>query len=179
MNKTSKTAPVVDNALPHTEQSGRFWENRKDRFHCGVDIYARLQSTVYAIEAGQIVSVHTFTSPRIISYWNTTLALVLEGINGYLFKYAELDSVTVEIGARVSAGDVIGRVGQVLNEQMIDDFSPGYIRRLKQNGYTSMLHFEVYKQRPFILDAYCGGNLFSENQPENLCDPAIFMNPEL
>ena len=171
-----QTAQIVDNALPRFKENGRFWENRQDRFHCGVDIYAPHKSPVYAIETGRIVSIHPFTSPLILAYWNNTIAVVLEGESGYLYKYAELESAEVDIGDCVQCGDNLGRVGRVLNVNHIDCRAPEYIQQLKENKHPSMLHFEVYKHRPYILDFYSGGNLFSDHKPEHLCDPAIVLN---
>lgn len=168
----SKISRLVENITSRQEKSGFFWEDRGDRYHCGLDFYAPFKSHVFAIESGQIVSIHPFTSPRMIPYWNDTIALVLEGESGYLYKYAELDSVDVNISDHVKAGDILGRVGRVLKKENIDKTSPVYIQQLIHSNHASMLHFEVYRHRPFVLDSYCGGNLFSESKPENLCDPA-------
>ncbi|MDZ7723531.1 MAG: M23 family metallopeptidase [candidate division KSB1 bacterium] len=134
MDSHLKKAHIVDNALPHSKENGRFWENRQDRFHCGMDLYAPPSSPVYAMETGRIVSIHPFTSPRILAYWNNTIAVVLEGESGYLYKYAELDSANVSAGARVQRGDMLGKVGSVLNVNQIDGNAPEYIQELKEKN---------------------------------------------
>ena len=36
--------------IPNKNSPGSFWENRKDRFHCGIDIYASAGSEVVSID---------------------------------------------------------------------------------------------------------------------------------
>lgn len=50
--------PVPDSYsknIPLHGSSGSFWENRGDRYHCGVDIYAPPGSKVIAIECGEVI----------------------------------------------------------------------------------------------------------------------------
>lgn len=154
---------------------GGFWENRGDRYHCGVDIYAPFGSDVLAVEAGVVIDITSFTSPKTVSYWNETLAVIVRGTSGHYFKYAELNDVVVHHDQKLHGGQLIGHVGKVLNPLQIDDSSPDYIRKLKKQAQPSMLHFEVYRSNPHLFD-YSGGNYFSDDQPENLMDPTPFLN---
>ena len=87
-NSYSKTIPT--NGLP-----GSFWEDRGNRFHCGVDIYAPKDSEVLSIEEGVILDVDIFTSPKIIPYWNTTYSILIHNKSGFICRYAELGSTIV------------------------------------------------------------------------------------
>ena len=50
--------------VPGKGQPGSFWEDRGDRFHCGVDIYAPAMSEVHACETGEVIDLGTHrTSP--------------------------------------------------------------------------------------------------------------------
>jgi hypothetical protein len=40
--------------IPFPPSPGSFWENRDDRHHCGVDIYAPCGSVVVAVESGEV-----------------------------------------------------------------------------------------------------------------------------
>ncbi len=160
---------------PPPGDPGGFWENRGDRHHCGVDIYAPFGSEVRAVESGVVVNISVFTSPEIIPYWNKTFAVTVRSSFNYYFKYAEMNDVVVHQDQKLRAGQLVGHVGKVLNPSQIDDSSPDYIRRLNEQSQQSMLHFEVYRTNPSISH-YCGGNYFSDGQPEHLMDPTPFLN---
>jgi murein DD-endopeptidase MepM/ murein hydrolase activator NlpD len=173
-----KIWPVPDSysrKLPETGAPGSFWENREDRHHCGVDIYAPKESKVCAIEAGEVIEVGRFTSPELLPYWNVTYFILLQLQNGLVSKYAELGEVLVKAGQRVKAGQVIALVGSVLNPDKITKGSPLYIQRLRENGNQSMLHFELYERRPTSSENYLGGNCFEESKPDGLLDAAAYL----
>ena len=161
--------------LPEKGAPGSFWENREDRHHCGVDIYAPKGSRVRAVEAGEVIEVGRFTSPELLSYWNVTYYLLLQLQNGLVSKYAELGEVLVKAGQRVRAGQVIALVGSVLNPDKITEGSPPYIRCLRDNGKQSMLHFELYEKGPTSSENYLGGNCFEEIKPDGLLDAASYL----
>lgn len=154
---------------------GAFWEDRGDRYHCGVDIYARDGSDVLSIEEGKVVEIGIFTSKDKVSYWNTTSYILIENENGLLSKYAELGDVVVNVGESVKAGQLICHVGLVLNLDEITQNSPLYIQKLKQKGNQSMLHFELYRSIPTETANYLGGNWFGKTKPENLLDPTDYL----
>lgn len=63
----------------------------------------------------------------------------------------------------------------VLNCAKIDECALSYILKLK-NKNPSMLHFELWKDKPVTSHRkYPGGNWFSEEKPENLIDPAEYL----
>jgi len=73
------------------------------RFHAGVDIAAAYGREVPSAGAGQVV----FSGAQ-GGYGNT---VVVEHAGGLRTRYAHLSSIQVEVGARVDAGSVVGRVG--------------------------------------------------------------------
>lgn len=160
---------------PEKGVPGSFWENREDRHHCGVDIYAPKGSKVQAVEAGEILEVGQFTSPELTPYWNVTYYILIQIKNGWVSKYAELGEVLVKAGERVRGGQVIALVGSVLNPDQIGEGSPPYIRRLRENGNQSMLHFELYEEKPSSSEHYLGGNCFRERKPDGLLDAAAYL----
>jgi murein DD-endopeptidase MepM/ murein hydrolase activator NlpD len=73
------------------------------RFHAGVDIAAAYGREVPAAGAGRVV----FSGAQ-GGYGNT---VVVEHSDGIRTRYAHLSSIQVDVGARVDAGTVVGRVG--------------------------------------------------------------------
>lgn len=161
--------------LPSGGAPGSFWEDRGDRFHCGVDIYAPEGSDVVAVADGVVTGTGDFTSPEWVGYWNATFWVLVRHEDGYFSKYAELGEVLVSGGQEVKAGQTIGRVGQVLNPDRVVPRDPGYVIRLAQAGNSSMLHFELHQGEPEGPDDYLGGNVFSSDRPEGLADPTEYL----
>jgi murein DD-endopeptidase MepM/ murein hydrolase activator NlpD len=167
--------------LPPPHSVGSFWMNRGDRYHCGIDLYASVDTPVLATEDGNIIRTGMFTSPDQRSYWNTTYYVLFQTLSGPVLKYAELKEVSVENGQKVVAGQVLGTVGMVLNEAKIQEDAPDYIHEIKKQGLLSMLHLEVYENIPEDLHAthYLGGNCFKSEKPARLMDPLIYLEPPL
>jgi murein DD-endopeptidase MepM/ murein hydrolase activator NlpD len=157
------------------EGQGSFSEDRGDRKHCGVDIYASRGSRVIAIEDGIVIAKWIFTSPKTNPYWNITYFVAIKHKSGNISKYCELEDVIVLEGTKVEGGQIIGHVGDVLNLELIDQNSPDYIQKIKASGIKSMLHFELYSIEPFILENYSGGNFFGDTMPHNLLDPTEYL----
>ena len=169
-----KCWPVPDSyekAPPLKGAEGAFWEDRGDRHHCGVDIYAPEGSDVLAMDDGRVLEVGVFTAPEKVPYWHVTHYLLVSHGDGLIARYAELRDVTVEPAQTVKARQLIGHVGRVINVKKIEASSPGYIQRLRLNGRASMLHLELYRSLPGSEDAYMGGNTFSGFKPGGLLDP--------
>ena len=161
--------------VPAKGSAGSFWEDRGNRFHCGVDIYAAKGSDVVSIEDGMVVGIGIATSPDIIPYWNTTYYIVIKNDSGLFCKYAEIEDVLVKKGETVRSGQLIGHVGQVLNSAKIDETSPLYIQELKDKN-QSMLHLELYKEKTLESHGnYLGGNWFKSRKPEALLDPSDYL----
>ena len=164
--------------IPALGSSGSFWEDRDDRYHCGIDIYAPEGSAVVSIEDSKVIEIDVFTSPKKIPYWNTTYYILLKNKTGYVCKYAELRNVTASIDKIVEAGQLIGQVGLVLNTKKITENSPLYIKKIKRTGNNSMLHFELYNLPPNLFNKYLkylGGNWFGSTKPKNLLDPTNYL----
>ncbi len=161
--------------VPSRGSPGSFWEDRQDRRHCGVDLYANPGAKVVSIEDAFVLEVGTFTSPEIIPYWNETSYVLVENESRSFAKFAELATVEVKPGDRLKSGDKVGEVGSVLNPEKIDDEAPEYIRGLKERGRPSMLHFELYESRPESSDRYLGGNWFGPGKLRGLADPTAVL----
>jgi murein DD-endopeptidase MepM/ murein hydrolase activator NlpD len=121
------------------------------------------------MDAGQ------FTSPEILPYRNRTYFILIKHHDGIVSRYAELEKVHVKIGDKVRTGQAIGQVGSVLNPEKIRGASPPYIRRLRENGNQSMLHFEIYKGMPTTTEDYLACNSFQSGKPENFLDAIPYL----
>jgi hypothetical protein len=171
--------PGIDRVLPGGGTPGSFWEDRGDRSHAGIDLYAPAGSPVVAIEDGLVTWVTVFTSPDRVPYWNRTLEVTIAHASRIFCRYAELGDVTVDRGTRVRGGDVIGHVGEVLNLSLIGEGAPPYVRALKDRGHGSMLHLEAYSVLPGLTPEYLGGNWFSRKRPAHVLDPALLLRDTL
>ena len=161
--------------IPQKREAGSFWEDRGDRFHCGIDLYAPENTEVHSIEEGIVTETGLMTSPEILPYWNPTYYVIIKNNSEIFCKYGELAECTVQKGEQIGSGQLIGYVGMVLNCAKIDESSPPYIRKLK-NKNPSMLHFELWENKPITSHRnYLGGNWFSEEKPENLIDPTEYL----
>ena len=171
--------PGTGHTFPPEGGAGSFWEDRGDRSHAGVDLYAPAGSRVVSIEDGIVVSAGVFTTPDLVPYWNVTYQVTIDHDSGIVCRYAELGDLAVEAGARVDGGEVIGHVGEVLNLSLVGAGSPPYIRALKERGRASMLHLEVFTSVPGPDRRYQGGNWFSPESPSYLLDPALVLRDSL
>ena len=161
--------------IPNKNSPGSFWENRKDRFHCGIDIYAPAESEVISIDNGTVIDTGIFTTPDKISYWNKTKYVLIKNQDGFICKYAELSDITVKTNELVKERQTIGYVGTVLNVDKITEDAPRYILDMKNNNVASMLHFEVYTSKPRKTKKCLGGNWFGSKKPRNLINPTLFL----
>jgi septal ring factor EnvC (AmiA/AmiB activator) len=92
----------------------------------GVGIAAPMGTGVKAVEAGRV---------RLVGQFGTYgLTIVLEHGNGYYSVYSHLESAEVRLGASVSKGLVIGRVGG------------------QNSDYGPHLHFEIRGENQIALD---------------------------
>lgn len=161
--------------IPQKGEAGSFWENRGDRYHCGVDLYAPENTEVVSIEGGVVAEIGLMTSPEILPYWNPTYYVTIEHERGLFCKYGELAGFNVKKGDEIEPEQLIGHVGMVLNASKIDESCPLYIRKLKDRN-PSMLHFELWENQPIATHRnYLGGNWFAEEKPENLIDPTGYL----
>lgn len=166
---------IIPGRIPQKGEPGSFWEDRGDRYHCGVDLYAPENTEVVSVEGGTVVEAGLMTSPEILPYWNPTYYVIIEHDKGLFCKYGELAGFAVKKGDEVEAGCLVGYVAMVLNSDKIDSSCPLYIQKLK-NKNSSMLHFEVWKDEAITTHSnYLGGNWFTEEKPENLKDPTGYL----
>jgi murein DD-endopeptidase MepM/ murein hydrolase activator NlpD len=161
--------------IPVSGQPGSFWEDRGDRHHAGVDMYAPELSDVIAIEDGEVVEVKVFSGPEMIHYWNVTYSIFIKNSEGKFLRYAELHDAVVKEGDHVQGGQLVGHVGAILNLDKINETSPEYVQKLKKKGLPAMLHFEIYTQIPNNKIKYMGGNYFHNEQPADLVDPTPYL----
>jgi murein DD-endopeptidase MepM/ murein hydrolase activator NlpD len=167
-NSYSKKVPIQG-------APGSFWEDRGDRRHCGIDIYAQKGSNVVSIDNGKVIDIDIFTSPNIMPYWNLTKYIVIQCDDDLFFKYAELGDITVDVGQTINAGDIIGNICTVLKLNKISHKSPKYIQEIKINKKQSMLHFEVYSSIPLKNNQYIGGNWYGNKKPKHILSPNKYL----
>ena len=82
--------------IPKNKSPGSFWENRQDRFHCGIDIYAPDGSKVISIDDGNVLETGIFTAHELIPYWNETKFVLIKNQDGIICKYSELKDAVVK-----------------------------------------------------------------------------------
>ncbi|NYT05851.1 MAG: M23 family metallopeptidase [Methanomicrobiales archaeon] len=173
------TWPVPADArrrIPEPGEPGSFWEDRGDRFHCGIDIYAPAGSGVVAIEDGRVLRTGVQTDPGSVPYWNRTWYVLIEHAGGRIARYAELAGCSVAQGDAVREGEQIGSIGTVIEPARVTAAAPAYIRRLAEGSRTAMLHLEVYARNPEMpAGSYAGGNWFGPGRPAWLLDPAVLL----
>jgi len=144
--------PAIPHRIPSPGTPGSFSEDRGDRIHCGVDLYAPTGSIVVAVEAGAVAATGISTSPEILPYWNLTSSVTVAAGEGRVWRYGELAAVLVSEGDRVTGGQVIGTVGQVLNCRKVGRSAPPYIRELCRGGAASMLHWNWQTGSPMRVN---------------------------
>ena len=79
--------------IPEKPSPGSFWEDRGDRFHCGIDLYAPKGSDVVTVERGIVIDIGIATTPKKIPYWNKTYYIIIKNISGTFCKYSELSVI--------------------------------------------------------------------------------------
>lgn len=164
-----------ERSVPLPGDPGGFGEDRGDRRHCGIDLYAPAGSPVAAMAPGTVVETGPFTQPETNAYWKATrYVLVRHGPERFL-RYAELEEVFVRAGETVEAGQPLGTVGTVLAPADAEAEVPSYIRRLQDEETRSMLHLEMLRTPPEPTDRYAGGNHFDPVLPESLLDPTPYL----
>ena len=120
--------------IPRTDHPGGFRTTRRNHVHEGVDLYTPVMTKVYAVEDGTVVAVEQFTGAWAeppSAWWNNTEAVLIEGVSGVVVYGEILIHDTIEVDAKVQAGQYIGYVVQVLKH---DKGRP-----------QSMLHLELYR----------------------------------
>jgi len=147
-----------DVEIPIKHHFGAFGAMRRYDRHRGVDLYAPIGTSVYAVQKGIVKDIRPWTGIKAnCDWWNDTDAISIEGDDG-LIVYGEIQVHSQwKTGDEVNAGDLLGTVLQVLKK---DKGRP-----------TSMLHLELRKPG-FLrnIDKEWGQTL-----PEGLLDPTPFL----
>lgn len=164
-----------ENEFPRAGSPGSFWEDRNDRHHCGVDIYAPIGSKVVAIDSGRVLDVGVFTSPSGYDFWNVSYYVIIKSDENIVYKYAGLENVLLKPGNTVNSGDEIGVVAAAINTDRVSSKDPFYIRELIYKNQPSMLHLEIYKAPIIEIRPYLGGNFLGNYKPQSLLDPNAFL----
>ncbi len=81
-----KKASLQKVKVPQKGEPGSFWEDRGDRYHCGVDLYAPENTEVVSIEGGDVAETGLMTSSEILPYWNPTYYVIIEQSRGLFCK---------------------------------------------------------------------------------------------
>lgn len=156
--------------IPKKGISGCFWDQKSIGLHCGVDIYAPLGSEVVAISAGIVVDVGVFTSPEMKDSWLTTYYIIIRSPEKIIMKYASLDNTIVRVGANIQAGQSIGTIGKVLEDQIENSSDNSF------DPNKTRLHLEIYKAPFTTPHPYQAGYYSGQKRPEFLIDPNLFFN---
>ncbi len=108
--------PLPGQAPLFPDAPGRFAARRTHENHTGVDLYAETGQPVVSTEDGVVIGIECFTGahvPETASFWwNDTWAVLVEGASGVVV-YGEIRP-GVEVGQRLRAGDLVGKVIPVL-----------------------------------------------------------------
>lgn len=171
--------PVPDSyskTIPHKGEPGCFWEDRDEKYHCGIDIHAPLGSIVLAIESGIVIETGSYTTAEDEDYFLDTYYVIVKTPHKIFFKYSELSEFTHKVGDRLKAGDEIGKIGTPLDIDKVPMDLPFYMKEMINNDRTSMLHIELLKVPVIEIKPYSYGNFLGKTKPYSLLDPALFLN---
>ncbi|MCX6154372.1 MAG: M23 family metallopeptidase [Candidatus Kapabacteria bacterium] len=165
-----------ENKLPEPGEMGSFWEDREDRYHCGIDLYCDEDAIVLAIESGLVINKTEFTSYNKTPYHETTYSVLIKSKENVIYKYCELKEINVKIGDFIFGGQQIGTIAKSLNPELLDFDTPFYIRELVQQGYLCMLHLELYKSPISEVQPYQYGNFLGRRKPDSVINPFYYLN---
>lgn len=143
------------------EWGGQFGYTRNsgNTFHDGTDIKADINSNLYAMHGGTVTDIRDSFDPgeyKPDSYGNyVRIKSTLSGDTVYL-RYNHLNTVGVEVGDTVIAGDIIGRSGNTGNAQEMNGIPViphVHIRARKvENGQEKRVDPENYMATKFNND---------------------------
>jgi hypothetical protein len=137
--------------FPHV---GAFGVRRRYDHHCGVDLYAPIDTPVYAVEDGEIVDICPFTGPSAgYDFWLDTEAVYVRGESGVVV-YGEIEvERNLKIGDKILQKQYLGKVKRVI---------------IKDKGRpTSMLHIELHHKD----HTHCGNWHRGSEKPFGKLDP--------
>lgn len=143
--------------VPINFHPGAFGFKRRVNYHPGVDLYTERDEEVFAIEDGTVVGLEIFTGPLVQTpFWNTTFYLMVEGKSG-VFNYGEISHPTLLIGDKITEGEHIGYVDQVLFDHRLRPDIPEHScsmlhLELYKHGTTQPVEWATFKKPPQLLD---------------------------
>jgi phosphopantothenoylcysteine decarboxylase len=149
--------------IPVEDHPGAFGNIRKrGGRHCGVDLYCKKDSLVFAVESGKVVDVERFTGKAVQSpWWNDTWSVKVLGASGVVC-YGEIEPFSsIKVGTTICRGDTIGKVIPVLPDDKLRADIPGHS--------TSMLHFQLYDYGMIHKDEDWASE--QETPPAGILDP--------
>ncbi len=167
--------PVPD-AVDNVPQRGAraFGVERKHDVHPGVDLVTSPRVPVFAVEAGEVVAVESFTGPKAGSpWWLPTQAVIVEGRDGRCVLYGEIEAL-VPVGRIVRRGDPLGIVRRVRKPTLLTLFGC---------RPDAMLHLELWETKRDVFARYTiGARALEPNdwpigaqKPRGLLDPTPFL----
>jgi len=123
--------------VPVGNHPGAFSTQRKHEKHTGIDLYTTHGATVTAVESGTVVGIERFTGEWNNSpWWNNTNCILVEGATGVVCYGEVSQSSWIKVGSKVTKGQYIANVEQVLKDGKLRTDIPGHS--------TAMLHMELY-----------------------------------
>ena len=148
--------------IPRFYEPGAFGAIRKFDIHEGVDIYTRDDAEVHAVEDGVVTAIYKFTGKDAnCGWWNETWCIKVEGKSGVV-TYGELAEPMINVGIKVYAGGIIGRVTPVLK--------PEKYRPDIRNHSVAMLHLELRTETCHLDGWKLGGQ-----RDRKLLDPTPYL----
>lgn len=151
--------------VPVGNHYGSFGVKRKYSYHCGVDLYTKENTPVFAIEFGTVVEVKWFTGPEAESdWWLPTRCVSVQGDSGVIV-YGEIQEVShINVGSNICMGEHLGNVQRVLKH---DKGKP-----------MSMLHIQLLEHG--MTDDDIPSWKHNMEKPKGLLDPTnILINSKL
>lgn len=170
--------PFEENRLGgiHGEnQTSSFWARIGNFYNAGVDIYAVENELVRAIHNGTVIHTGSFTSNDEKSFLNYSEFVVIKSNNNLHVKYAGIETIDLHVGQKIQAGEIIGKVTNILNSS--ESGSPRTMNDINLISYfeNPRLHLEVYKP-PFVeIKPYSYGLFKAHYRPEAIIDPQLML----
>jgi len=142
--------------VPVGNHYGSFGVKRKYSHHCGVDLYTKENTPIFAIEFGVVIEVKWFTGPEAgTDWWLSTRCVSIEGDSGVIV-YGEIKELShIEVGLQINQGEHIGNVQRVLKH---DKGKP-----------MSMLHVQLLEHG--VIDDDIPSWKHDMEKPKGLLDP--------
>ena len=161
--------------IPHSNEPGSFWEEVGDKYNCGVDIYAPEGSQVIAPESGRVIAVEMFTDSRVMSHFNDTKYVIIRTANNLFLKLAAMGNITVKIGDKVEAGDKMGEIKKIVEDDRIYNLIIQNNFFLSSSYQNSYLHIELTRPPIMEFKPYLAGYFQDSTKPYSLINPSEYL----